>query len=87
MGNKLCVGNLAYSIRDNDLQQAFSQFGAVSSAKVMIERGTGRSKVSGPLIFRFVPGGPFWRARTGGGQTSGPAVDAPALQPAPSATV
>jgi cold-inducible RNA-binding protein len=44
MGNKLYVGNLAYSIRDDDLQQAFSQFGAVSSAKVMMERDTGRSK-------------------------------------------
>ena len=44
MGNKLYVGNLAYSIRDNDLEQAFSQFGSVSSAKVMMERDTGRSK-------------------------------------------
>jgi len=44
MGNKLYVGNLAYSIRDSDLEQAFSQFGAVSSAKVMMERDTGRSK-------------------------------------------
>ncbi|MCA3239128.1 MAG: RNA recognition motif domain-containing protein [Curvibacter sp.] len=44
MGNKLYVGNLAYSIRDNDLQQAFSQFGTVASAKVMMERDTGRSK-------------------------------------------
>jgi cold-inducible RNA-binding protein len=44
MGNKLYVGNLAYSIRDDDLQQAFSQFGTVSSAKVMMERDTGRSK-------------------------------------------
>jgi RNA recognition motif-containing protein len=44
MGNKLYVGNLAYSIRDNDLQQAFAQFGTVTSAKVMMERDTGRSK-------------------------------------------
>lgn len=44
MGNKLYVGNLAYSIRDNDLEQAFSQFGSVTSAKVMMERETGRSK-------------------------------------------
>ncbi len=44
MGNKLYVGNLAYSIRDNDLEQAFSQFGTVASAKVMMERDTGRSK-------------------------------------------
>jgi len=44
MGNKLYVGNLPYSFRDEDLQRAFSQFGTVSSAKVMMERDTGRSK-------------------------------------------
>jgi len=44
MGNKLYVGNLAYSVRDDDLQQAFSAFGAVQSAKVMMDRETGRSK-------------------------------------------
>jgi hypothetical protein len=44
MGNKLYVGNLPYSVRDEDLQQSFSQFGSVTSAKVMMERDTGRSK-------------------------------------------
>ena len=44
MGNKLYVGNLPYTVRDEDLQQAFGEFGAVSSAKVMMERDTGRSK-------------------------------------------
>jgi len=44
MGNKLYVGNLPYSFRDEDLQQAFSAHGSVSSAKVMMERDTGRSK-------------------------------------------
>jgi cold-inducible RNA-binding protein len=44
MGKKLYVGNLAYSVRDNDLQQAFSQYGSVASAKVMMERDTDRSK-------------------------------------------
>ncbi len=44
MGNKLYVGNLAYSVRDDDLNQAFSAFGSVTSAKVMMERDTGRSK-------------------------------------------
>ena len=44
MGNKLYVGNLPYGVRDNDLEQAFGQFGAVTSAKVMMERDTGRSK-------------------------------------------
>jgi RNA recognition motif-containing protein len=44
MGNKLYVGNLAYSVRDESLQQAFSQYGSVTSAKVMMDRETGRSK-------------------------------------------
>jgi len=44
MGNKLYVGNLPYSVRDEDLQSSFSEFGSVSSAKVMMERDTGRSK-------------------------------------------
>jgi RNA recognition motif-containing protein len=44
MGNKLYVGNLPYSVRDEDLQQAFGAYGAVNSAKVMMERDTGRSK-------------------------------------------
>ena len=44
MGKKLYVGNLPYSVRDGDLEQAFGQFGAVTSAKVMMERDTGRSK-------------------------------------------
>lgn len=44
MGNKLYVGNLPYSFRDEDLQQAFAAHGTVASAKVMMERDTGRSK-------------------------------------------
>jgi cold-inducible RNA-binding protein len=44
MGKKLYVGNLPYTVRDEDLQQSFSEFGVVTSAKVMMERDTGRSK-------------------------------------------
>src|SRR5690242_14767202 len=44
MGNKLYVGNLSYNIRDDDLHQAFAQYGSVASAKVMMDRDTGRSK-------------------------------------------
>ncbi len=44
MGNKLYVGNLPYTFRDEDLQQAFAAHGTVTSAKVMMERDTGRSK-------------------------------------------
>jgi len=44
VGNKLYVGNLSYNIRDDDLNQAFAQYGSVNSAKVMMDRDTGRSK-------------------------------------------
>ena len=44
MGKKLYVGNLSYSVNDNSLQQAFSEFGSVQSAKVMTDRDSGRSK-------------------------------------------
>ena len=44
MGNKLYVGNLPYPVRDSDLEQAFGQFGTVTSAKVMMDRETGHSK-------------------------------------------
>jgi len=44
MNNKLYVGNLAYSVRNNDLQQQFASFGEVQSAKVVMDRDSGRSK-------------------------------------------
>ncbi len=44
MGKKLYVGNLPYSVQDDTLQNAFSQFGTVESARVITDRETGRSK-------------------------------------------
>ena len=44
MDNKLYVGNLPYTMRDDDLQQHFARFGEVISAKVMVDRDTGRSE-------------------------------------------
>ena len=38
------VGNLAYSVTDNDLREAFAEFGEVSRANVIMDRDTGRSK-------------------------------------------
>lgn len=38
------VGNLPYSVRDQDLLTLFSEYGNVSSAKVIIDRETDRSK-------------------------------------------
>lgn len=44
MSSKIYVGNLPYSVTDSSLESNFSEFGSVSSAKVMMDRDTGRSK-------------------------------------------
>jgi RNA recognition motif-containing protein len=44
MGRKLYVGNLSYSTNDESLRSAFASFGTVESAKVIMDRETGRSK-------------------------------------------
>jgi cold-inducible RNA-binding protein len=41
---KLYVGNLPYSVRDEDLSNLFSPFGAVASASVIMDKFTNRSK-------------------------------------------
>jgi RNA recognition motif-containing protein len=38
------VGNLAYSVTEDELRNAFSEFGEVSSVNLIIDRGTGQSK-------------------------------------------
>lgn len=44
MSSKIYVGNLPYSVTDSILESNFAEFGGVSSAKVMMDRETGRSK-------------------------------------------
>lgn len=44
MGNKLYVGNLSYDISKNDLEQMFAAHGTVTSAQVITDRETQRSK-------------------------------------------
>lgn len=44
MSKKLYVGNLPYSCTDDDLMNVFSEMGTVASARVIIDRETGRSK-------------------------------------------
>ena len=74
MGNKLYVGNLSYNIRDEELQQAFAQYGSVSSAKVMMDRETGRSKG-----FGFVEMGSDAEAQAAINGMNGQALDGRAL--------
>ncbi len=44
MAKKLYVGNLAFSVTDDELTQAFAAFGNVASARVVMDKMTGRSK-------------------------------------------
>lgn len=44
MAKKLYVGNLAFSVTDDELMQAFTSFGNIASARVVMDRMTGRSK-------------------------------------------
>ncbi len=44
MGKKLYVGNLPYTVTDSELQQMFEVHGSVTSAQVIMDRDTGRSK-------------------------------------------
>jgi len=44
MGRRLYVGNLAWTVTDQDLQDAFSDAGKVESAQVIMDRATNRSR-------------------------------------------
>ena len=44
MGKRIFVGNLPFSATDQVLSDTFAQYGAVESAKVIVDRATGRSK-------------------------------------------
>lgn len=44
MGRRLYVGNLAWTVTDQDLQEVFSEAGKVDSAQVIIDRATNRSR-------------------------------------------
>jgi len=41
---QIYVGNLPFSATEGDLRSAFEKFGAVSSAKIVTDRDTGRAK-------------------------------------------
>lgn len=44
MSNKIYVGNLSFSMREESLKDIFAAFGDVESCKLIIDRETGRSK-------------------------------------------
>ncbi|MGH7814987.1 MAG: RNA recognition motif domain-containing protein [Candidatus Binataceae bacterium] len=44
MGRRLYIGNLAWTVTDQDLLDAFSEAGKVDNAQVVVDRGTNRSR-------------------------------------------
>ena len=44
MSKKLFVGNLSFQTTENDISDAFAQFGAVEAVSIITDRDTGRSK-------------------------------------------
>ena len=51
MANKLFVGSLAWATTDDGLKAAFEKFGAITEAKVITDRATGRSRGFGFVTF------------------------------------
>ncbi len=75
MGNRLYVGNLAFSTTDEALKEAFAEFGEVVEAKLMIERETGRSRG-----FAFVEMATAEAAKTAIEQMNGAVLDGRSLR-------
>jgi cold-inducible RNA-binding protein len=51
MGNKLYVGSLPFALTDGELKQAFQPYGNVISAKIIVDKISGRSKGFGFVEF------------------------------------
>jgi len=56
MSNKLYVGNLAYSVKSEDLKNFFNIYGEVTDATVIMDRATNRSKGFGFVTFKDAEG-------------------------------
>ncbi len=74
MGTKLYVGNLSYDINKNDLEQMFAAHGTVTSAQVITDRETQRSKG-----FGFVEMGSDQEAQAAIAALNGKSIDGRAL--------
>jgi RNA recognition motif-containing protein len=51
MSKKLFIGNIDWKATQEDLKEAFAQFGAIEDAVIITDRGTGRSKGFGFVTF------------------------------------
>ena len=74
MGTKLYVGNLSYDIKNDDLEQMFAVHGTVTSAQVITDRETQRSKG-----FGFVEMGSDQQAQAAISELNGKSIDGRAL--------
>jgi RNA recognition motif-containing protein len=74
LGKKLYVGNLSYSVGKSELEQMFGAHGTVTSAQVITDRDTGRSKG-----FGFVEMGSDQEAQAAISALNGKSVDGRAL--------
>lgn len=74
MGNKLYIGNLGYNVSKNDLEQMFAACGTVTSAQVIMDRDSGKSKG-----FGFVEMGSDQEAQAAINELNGKSVDGRAL--------
>ena len=70
MNNKLYVGNLSFNTTDQDLANLFADYGSVTSAQVVLDRDTGRSRG-----FGFVEMATEDEAQKASGATNGKSVD------------
>jgi RNA recognition motif-containing protein len=70
LNNKLYVGNLSFSTTDQDLANLFADYGSVTSAQVVLDRDTGRSRG-----FGFVEMATEDEAQKAIGATNGKNVD------------
>ena len=74
LGNKLYVGNLSYDIKSSDLEQMFAAHGVVTSAQVISDRETHRSKG-----FGFVEMGSDQEAQAAIAALNGKSIEGSAL--------
>jgi RNA recognition motif-containing protein len=74
MGKKLYVGNLSYNTTDDSLRQMFAPHGTVTSAQVVMDRDTGRSRG-----FGFVEMGSDQEAQAAVAALNGQQVDGRSL--------
>lgn len=81
MAKKLYIGNLPYSVDDEALHQHFAQFGTVESAKVIMDRETGRSKGFGFVEMADDSAADAAIEKGGGGELNGRAINVSEARP------